>query len=981
MKKIIFFALIIGFVSCKTEKTYQDLAQYVDPFIGTGGHGHTYPGASLPFGMVQLSPDSRLTGWDGCSAYHYSDSVIYGFSHTHLSGTGVSDYGDILLMPTSGDVKINNGSKAGVSNGYASNFSHENETAEPGYYQVFLEDYKINAELTATTRTGFHKYTYSDENQKNVIIDLKHRDKVIKSGITKVNDYELEGYRVSEAWASEQYIYFVVRFSEKIDQFSLFLNDSLLNKLYTEGTNVKCAIRFSDHSNKTVYAKVGISAVDIQGARNNLAKELKGWRFEKVRQQARNEWNKRLNKIQVETPNEANKTIYYTALYHSLLNPNVFMDNDGRYRGTDLKIHEASDFTNHTIFSLWDTYRATHPLLTIIEQEKTRDFLNTFIQHYKNGGQLPVWELAGNYTGCMIGYHSIPVIADAFLKGIDGVDYETLFEAMKHSAEQNHLGLEEYRKYGYIPADMEPESVSKTLEYAYDDWCIAQVAKKLGKQKEYDVYLKRAQSYKNIFDQSTGFMRPKMNSGWIVPFDPKEVTFHFTEANSWQYSFYVPQDVKGLIQLHGNDEKFSAKLDALFSEQTETTGRHQADITGLVGQYAHGNEPSHHMAYLYTYAGKAWKTQEMVHQLMDEMYSCQPDGLCGNEDCGQMSSWYNFSALGFYPVNPADGIYVIGSPLFEKASINTENGKSFNIISHNLTKENIYIDSVKLNGKSHPYAFITHSDIMNGGTLEFYMGNQPNKDYAINEEYRPVSVIKEHQITPVPVIHTKGRTFYSSMYVRIKSVDENSKIYYTIDGTVPTSSSKEYSEAFYLYESAEIKAVSIKEGVKSNVVSAEFKKIPWGRTISIKSEYSSQYTAGGDNGIIDYLRGPHDFRTGFWQGYQGHDFEAVVNLGRTQRINYVAGGFLQEIRSWIFMPREVEFLISKDGQNFTSVGIIKNTVPEDDYTQQVKDFSLKIDNKLAKYVKVKAKYLGKIPEWHLAAGYEAWIFIDEIIIE
>ncbi|PLW98745.1 MAG: glycosyl hydrolase family 92, partial [Marinilabiliales bacterium] len=625
MRKIGLFVLAaLMMLACgEVVKKNEKLITYVDPFVGTGGHGHTYPGASAPFGMVQLSPDTRLTGWDGCSAYHYSDSIIYGFSHTHLSGTGVSDYGDVLLMPIK---TYEEKAVFGEDYWFKSAFSHDQEKAEPGYYEVRLDNAAVDVKLTASPRCGFHSYTFSG-NKAAVVVDLKHRDPVIESGITVVNDSTIQGYRRSRAWAQDQHIYFTAVFNQPIAASMLYKNDTLIGEKTIESKNIKAVFTFDLKESKELLIKLGISAVDAEGSMKNLVAEIPDWDFNKVKEMVQDKWNHELSAIQVEDENEENKKIFYTALYHSLLNPNIFSDVDGRYRGTDLQVHNADGHDHYTIFSLWDTYRATHPLFTLIQQERTNDFINTFLSHYKDGGQLPVCELAGNYTGCMIGYHSVPVIADAYMKGIQDYDMNLALEAMVSSADQQHLGLDSYVKYGYIPADKEHESVSKTLEYAYDDWCIATVAESMGKQELADRFYVRSQFYKNIYDPQTGFIRARKNGAWWEPFDPKEVNFNYTEANSWQYSFYVPQDISGLIELHGGKEKLAIKLDSMFSESNQTTGRHQVDITGLIGQYAHGNDPSHHMAYLYNYVNQPWKTQKMVRRIMKEMYSSKSDGL------------------------------------------------------------------------------------------------------------------------------------------------------------------------------------------------------------------------------------------------------------------------------------------------------------------------------------------------------------------
>ncbi|MDB4048565.1 GH92 family glycosyl hydrolase, partial [Polaribacter sp.] len=690
-------------ISC-TEKTEVSNAQkainlisYVNPFIGTGGHGHTYPGATMPFGMMQLSPDTRLDGWDGCSGYHYSDNEIYGFSHTHLSGTGVSDYGDILLMPTNKQV-FNNG--ADGKEGYKSKFSHTNEVAEPGFYKVHLEDTNIDVELTVSKRSGMHKYNFPTADNQFVILDLLHRDKVLDAKITKISDTEIVGYRFSEAWASDQRLFFSIKTSHS---FKDVLQSP--SKKGMKGAQ-KIALHFSNPNNEPIFIKIGISAVDIEGAKKNLEAEIGNQTFEQLKKTAQNFWEQQLEKIVIKDKNKDNKVNFYTSLYHVSIAPNLYQDVDGRYRGMDMKIHETKDFDYYTVFSLWDTYRAAHPLYTIIEQEKTNDFINTFLAKYEEGGIMPIWDLSANYTGCMIGYHAVPVIADAYLKGIRKYNVEKAFKAMKHSATRDKLGLDSYKNFGFIPVEKESESVSKTLEYAYDDWTIAQMAKDLGKEEDYKTYIERAQSYKNVFDPNSQFMRGRFRNTWFAPFDPYEVNFNYTEANSWQYSFYVPQDISGFIRLLGGKQHLENQLDNLFSAEDKTSGSHQVDITGLIGQYAHGNEPSHHMAYLYNFVNKPYKTQEKVRQILTELYTNTPDGISGNEDCGQMSAWYIFSSLGFYPVTPGSNQYIIGAPLFEKATINLENGKSFTVQANNQSEENKYIQSVKLNGENYAFSFI-----------------------------------------------------------------------------------------------------------------------------------------------------------------------------------------------------------------------------------------------------------------------------------
>jgi predicted alpha-1,2-mannosidase len=960
-----------------------DYTKFVDPFIGTGGHGHTYPGASLPFGMVQLSPDTRLTGWDGCSGYHYSDSTIYGFSHTHLSGTGCSDYGDILLMPTVGEVLLDKGEEQNPESGYCSRFRHESESASPGYYRVHLNDDDIAVELTVTKRAGFHRYTFPKSDKSNVIIDLTHRDRVLDSQIRFVSDTEIAGFRRSSAWAQDQHVYFVSVFSKPFLSSGIAVDDTIREGLKeASGENIKAFVTFHTDQVESVLVKVGLSAVNTEGARRNLETEIPDWDFEGIRKQASDEWNRALGKIHLEGGTEEQRTIFYTSLYHALLNPNLYMDVDGRYRGRDLTVHQSDNFDYYTVFSLWDTYRATHPLFTILESERTVDFIKTFLAQYDDGGMLPVWELAANETGCMIGYHSVSVIADAYLKDLRDFDVEKAFEAMKHSAEQDHLGLQYYKESGYIPADREGESVSKTLEYAYDDWCIAQMAQELGRMDDYERYIRRAQSYKNIFDPETGFMRAKMNGSWITPFDPREVNFYYTEANAWQYSFSVSQDITGLIKLMGGKEGFSRKLDDLFATASKTTGRQQVDITGMIGQYAHGNEPSHHMAYLYNYAGQPWKTQQRVREIMDGLYTTNPDGLCGNEDCGQMSAWYIFSALGFYPVTPGQDVYIIGTPLFPQASIDVGTGKRFVVRANDVSPKNMYIQSATLNGQSYARSSLRHADIMSGGELVFHMGPDPNKTWGSRDDDIPVSSIPDHVILPVPFITAPSRTFTDSMDIAMGSPTEEAEIYYTTDGTEPSVRSILYTEPFCLSESTMLKIRSMKNGFPpSALVTAEFSKIPGGRNIKLNTSYSPLYCGGGDMALIDHIRGSDDFRTGSWQGYQGVDLDAIVDLGDTMTVHRITTGFLQDQGSWIFMPVEVEYAVSTDGKDFKVVATLENDIPPEQEGAVIKELTKDNLNLNARYVRVRAKNRGVCPDWHRGAGGKAWLFMDEIIVE
>ena len=916
--------------------------------------------------MMQLSPDTRLDGWDGSSGYHYSDSEIFGFSHTHLSGTGVSDYGDILLMPTN-KVVFNNG--ADGKEGYKSKFSHDKEIAEPGYYKVHLDDTNIDVELTVTERSGIHKYQFAEGSKQIIILDLEHRDEVLDSKLTINSKTEISGYRFSKAWATDQRLFFDMLFSKPFTNVT-FLEDK------KEGKKVKAAFEFDNTTGNEINVTIGISPVDEEGAIHNWQLEIGNKTFEEIKKETQDIWEQQLEKIVIESEDFDYKTNFYTALYHTMIAPNLYQDVDGRYRGMDMKIHETKEFNYYTVFSLWDTYRAAHPLYTIIEQDKTNDFINTFLAKYDEGGIMPIWDLSASYTGCMIGYHAVPVIADAYLKGIRNYDVNKAFEAMKHSATRDKLGLDSYKKYGFIPVEKESESVSKTLEYAYDDWTIAQMAKSLGKNDDYKTYTERAQYYKNVFDPSSQFMRGRFRNTWFSPFDPFEVNFNYTEANSWQYSFYVPQDISGFINLLGGKENLEKQLDKLFTAKNETSGRDQADITGLIGQYAHGNEPSHHMAYLYNFVNKPQKTQEKVRQILTELYTNTPDGISGNEDCGQMSAWFVLSSMGFYSVTPASNQYIIGAPLFPKATINLKNGKTFTIAADSISKTNKYIKSVELNGKNFPYTFLNHKDIVTGGTLRFVMTDKPST-WGTDDKYVPVTEIKEHLIVAAPFIETGDIAFKGKTSVTLNTVDKQSEIYYSIENEFV-----KYENPFTISEKTSLKIYAEKNGKKSATITTDFFKIDPNVTITLKNEYANQYNGGGKNALIDGVIGGQDFRTGTWQGYSDTDLIAIVDLGKIKEINKISVGFLQDQRSWIFLPTEVAFFSSTDGINFSKLKTEYKFPPNKDENVLIKRISSSKKVK-ARYIKVVAKKLGILPKWHL--GYKhngrSWLFADEIQIK
>ena len=846
---LLFMALAVS----AQKKKDKDYAQLVDPFIGTGGHGHTYPGAVVPFGMVQLSPDTRLTGWDGCSGYHYTDTVVYGFSHTHLSGTGIPDYCDVLFMPTTGEPQFKN-------TDYRSGFKKKNELASPGYYKTLLDKYNISVELTATTRAGVHRYNYPSTEKANIIIDLQHRDEVLDSWIEVVNDHEIRGFRKSKSWATDQQVYFYAKFSKSFKTYGIAGNDQIQqgkNKL--EGKNIKMYLQFDNPGE--VISKVGISAVSAEGALKNLDAEIPDFDFKKVQKAAKATWNTELNKIQVEggaptvaqatqaaqtdlkesggsngkvpkskrpvVPDYAKikQTIFYTALYHTMLAPNIYNDVDGQYRGLDQKIHTAQGFNYYTVFSLWDTFRAENPLLTLIDKKRTRDFIKTFLAMYEQGGLLPIWPLASTETFCMIGNHSIPVIVDAYAKGIRDFDATEALTAMKAAVNRNQFGLDSYRKDGVVLADAERESVSKTLEYAYDDWCIAQMAKMLDKPQDYTEYIQRAQYWKNVYNNQNGFMQARVNGGWYTPFEPTEINHNYTEGNAWQYSFLVPQNVESLMTQMGGKQAFEAKLDELFTTESKLSGNAVPDVAGLIGQYAHGNEPSHHMAYLYNFTDSPDKTQFYLDRILREEYSEKPDGLAGNEDCGQMSAWYVMSSLGIYNIAPGQNEFQVGIPQFDKITIYLENGKKFTISNPGagISRNNIYLQGMSLAKKAYTKLYLNYADIADGGEFEVFTGRLANKMF-IQDIERPVSKITDNLIVANPYIIAPSKTFKQPISIQIKSIDNDAKIYYTLDGTIPSASSTLYSSPISISASTTVKAIAITNGKSSFVDEGSFTK-------------------------------------------------------------------------------------------------------------------------------------------------------------
>jgi predicted alpha-1,2-mannosidase len=732
------------------------LADDVNPMVGTAVTAHAYPGAVYPFGMVQLSPDTGDTGWQYCSGYRYEDKSIMGFSHTHLNGTGGSDLGDILFQPTTGPLRLDPGDPAVPHSGYRSSFSHDSESASPGYYRVLLKDYDITAELSATAHAGVHKYTFPASDQAHIIIDLVHgiSNHPEDAALIQEDAQTICGYRRSSGWARDKTFYFVARFSRPFDSHGFVADGTdMPGVFFAKGKEVKGHLDFKTKAGEVILVRVGLSPVSVEEARKNLSAEMPREDFNATVAAARAEWNRLLGCIEIETADPDIRRTFYTSLYHTMLAPHLYNDVDGTYRGVDGKTH-AADFQYSSTFSIWDQFRAWHPLMTLIQPDRVNDFIKTFLVFYEQSDHhvLPVWPLCSNETGCMSGYHSLPIILDAYAKGFRGYDVGKAYAAMRDTAFTGREFRDEYVKLGYIPtvtanheSSMDSrQSVSITLDYAYDDWCMARMAHLFGKKEDEALFLKRAFNYRNVFDPETKFMRGKTAEGaFLEPFDPKTCyRVDYTEANAWQASFFVPQDPRGLIDLMGGDEAFNEKLDRMFSEDSVIHNGF-VDITGLIGQYAHGNEPVHHVAYLYNYSGAPYKTQEHVRQIM-RLYNSRADGLCGNDDCGQLSAWYILSAMGFYPVNPADQNYVIGSPLLDKAVIHLDpkyyGGGTFTVIAKDNSKDNKYIQSVTLDGRPLLRSYLRHAELVKGGTLVFKMGPKPNLEWGRDKADRPPSM-------------------------------------------------------------------------------------------------------------------------------------------------------------------------------------------------------------------------------------------------
>ena len=957
----------------------------VNPWIGTGGHGHTYPGATSPFGMVQLSPDTRLQGWDGCGGYHDTDSVIYGFSHTHLQGTGVSDYGDILVMPCT---QFQDAST--WRDKYKSAFHKESEQGHAGYYACHLLDHDIDVELTSTPRVGIHRYRLPQADSVTWIVDLEHRDELVHYSIEPRGNRMLVGHRVSNNWAKEQHVYFAMAFDQEFswgDQLGeITRQDTLEDGTIRQEMSMVPVFVADFGSIAELNVHVALSFCDIEGAIRNLESETNGFDFDRYRDDNEARWDEQLGRILIEGGNQDDRTTFYTALYHATTVPNLASDVDGRYRGTDLRVHQLPQGADehYTVFSLWDTYRALHPLLAWIEPERTKAMVQSMLRMYQDGGQLPVWELASNYTGCMIGYHSVPVIVDAEAWGIEGWNHTLALQAMVQAADSMHLGLDAYAELGYIPSDHEHESVSKTLEYAFDDACISRYASRHNQPALASRFSKRANAWKNLVHPESGFIQPKRQGAWVEGFEPREVNFNFTEANGWQYLFAPVHDVEGQKAILGGDEGYLARLDGLFSAPQATTGRDQPDITGLLGQYAHGNEPSHHVAYLATYAGDPGATADRVTTLCRDMYSNAPDGLCGNEDCGQMSAWFVWSALGMYPVVPGSGQVVLGSPMFKRVRVHPAGAETATEIrARGLSASAKYISGLRWHdsqGHSSPVlkrSFLPVSDLRMGGLLELLMASKPDPLFGKSQENRPQSSWNSEGFVPVPGIEAP-RTFQAdSAQFTLHHINNQARLEWSRDGGETWQAA---ANPVAIEETTEVMARAIVDLDTSVAVVHRILKVDHDWSLRLAQPANNQYNAGGDQALIDGIEGGADFRTGEWQGFWGESCVAFLDLGHVESVSRIQLGALQDIKPWIWTPRRVVFSASENGIDYEEIKRVDSQVAPDDTDVQIEHFTCDVPVH-ARYLRIEAESHGPIPEWHLGAGNDRWMFLDEISVE
>lgn len=926
-------------------------ASYVNPFIGTGGHGHTFPGPCMPFGMVQLSPDTRIEGWDGCSGYHYTDSIVHGFSHTHLSGTGVPDYCDILIMPGTGSLSLPD--RFSQLPNISSRFDKKSEKASAGLYTCRLDRYQIDVRLTATARTGIHEYRFpANSSEKWIVIDLKHRDKLLSGGFSEIRKDQIRGHRFSSSWAREQKLWFDIRCSAPVQKYLLSKDSSQL-------------ICFFDKKLRKLNVQCAISAVDPQGAAKNLKAEWIDFEFDRARKSCTTAWDSILSRVKIKDIKwtKDRYQIFYTALYHLCIQPNLYQDEDGRYRGMDGKVHQGDpSHPRYTVFSLWDTYRAAHPFYQLVYPDYNQDFILSFLGQFDECGRLPVWELSANETFCMIGNHSIPVMSYAFLDQNEKypLERERMAKAAEATLALDFSCMDGFRT-GFISSDGCSESVSKTLENSLDWAGYYLLAGRKGYADQY---------FKNLYNPESGFFQAKLNHKFVEPFDPREVNFHYTEANAWQYLFGAHHDVPGMMECfrYGSAEDprkiLEKKLDGLFQSESLLTGRSQSDITGLIGQYAHGNEPSHHVAYLYNYAGRPDKTRKYVSEIVSKLYVNAPDGLSGNEDCGQMSAWYLWTTLGFYPVSAVIPSLDPGMPMASEIRISPP-GQLPIVISSDRTSGSESLASIFKNKKE-----IKGPVRLRGGDEIIFRFSEDAEwsGYAdLNLESRQIGY------KSLPYIAKGDRVFDGSQKVEIRSMGNEPLLY--MDPAI--GKSETYRGPIWMDRSGSICFTHESMSKSSDWLCARFDPRPSGFRLKLLTEYAPVYSAGGPNALVDGLRGSKDFRDGLWQGYNDRDVEGEIELDTSVVLDSVSIGCLQDQRSWILLPSEVSYRFSADGRLWSEPKILKNGIPDQAEDGRIHHFTAKPSGPV-RYIRFLLKNGGRLPDWHLSKGEPSWIFADEI---
>ena len=1003
MKHYKLLLLIFAFILQNCVNPSQENIDFVDPFIGTGGHGHTFPGATVPFGMVQLSPSHGWKSWDWCSGYHYSDSIIKGFAHNHISGAGLAGLGDILVMP-SNQMHLQAGTEEDVDAGYMSRFSHKNEKASAGYYSVLLDDPQVKVELTTSKRIGYHRYTFLDAGEGYVIIDPTHQimESIQGSELEILSDTEIRGYKHTEGEGGNRKTYFYAKFSKPFTASGLAQGGKALSdQKQLNHKNTLAWTKFQVKRGEQIELKVALSMVNYEGAKKNYEAEIKvASNFDQALAQAQNLWREKLNKISI-TGSNTQKRIFYTALYHSFISPNLISDIDGQYV-IEGKTYQ-SEFDQYSNFSTWDTFRALHPLFTIIEQDKTADFVNSLSSRYSvSKVGLPVWELMGHDNVCMIGYSTTSPMADAILKDIPGIDQKQAYEAMKaaafsfekHSPNYDKNGMQYYVNLGYVPGDI-GSSISKTTEQNYYDWAIGQVAQKLEQDKDALMFDERSRSHLNLFHPEKKYLMPKALTGewqevglnhWdkLIP--------HYVSGNIWGYSSYVPHYMAGVIDKMGGREKYADWLNRVFTNQTQIEGAQHVDISGFIGKYAHGEESSQHMPYLYNYLGQPWKTQEIIREITHTFYKDTPDGLINNEDLGQMSSWYIFSTLGFYPVCPGSKQYIIGSPHYKEARINTESGNVFTIKAPQASSKNIYIQSVKLNGKSHHLPFITHEQIMQGGVLEFELGTKPSQwgtdethvcqIYGNNTAETQSITLKEVVFTPFT--KNNKQVFADQKEILLTCNTPDAVIRYTLDGTEPNAKSTVYQKPIQVNSDVILKAKAFHDELGESTIFEQkfFKSI----TAKLQNKYPrididpkpTKYGAADGSFLKDGLMGSYNFNDKHWTGLDEEKITFTIDLGSPQTISQMTLSYLVDTKVWIFPPEQISISTSADSDIYQEVKVYSPQSLKSDL-QAVQREKVTFPIQKARYIRLEVSTL-KIPSWHFGNGNQAWFFIDEVLI-